>query len=259
MSDGKCTNGRKENTYHLYLLAIVSDDAWVDTADGGWPADMLRLYFDSLPPPAIPGSPSLLWPSRSLVTATTELLELRIGQKGAIQPGADYHTHDPMIIAGLARVRMTLTMLDSLQGIAIEIFSSSDSTRTVEARLPWALFSVRGFAISEQQKGQALVPASATTLALACTYWDTDTVPQDTAVLSWTGKDPWDNDNNYWGHLVCGLGFPPEPTPVESLLVASVERPMPREERQTAASGDQRMCSRLGSRGLTVSTRSLKM
>ena len=37
-------------------------------------------------------------------------------------------------------------------------------------------------------------------------------------MLSWTGKDPWSNDANYWGDLLFGPGFPAVPTPVESLL-----------------------------------------
>ena len=67
-------------------------------------------------------------------------------------------------------------------------------------------------------------------MALALTYTDIDTVRQDESVLSWTGKDPWQSDQNYWGNLEFGQGFPAVPTPPDSLRAAV----RPRRRRQRA-------------------------
>jgi len=218
----------------LYLLLVVSDDTWVDTATGGWEADHLRLYVDSLPSSAIADCLDCYLMAGSRLTYTTEHLRFWLGEGGAPDV-LRYLTYEPAFL-GLCNRQCSFAVAAESLGIAVEAVAERSGSVALEIRVSWHVFSVRACQALSSWAG-GLVPSIGARRAFCVTYSDVDSAGQPplTSWLSSAGRDPWSCSAQCWGDIEFGPGFPPVPTPVESLLAVG---PRPQAGAVLRARGD---------------------
>jgi hypothetical protein len=207
----------------LYLAVAVEDEIWIDTAVAGGEAEQLRVYVDSLSSSDIAEcTDCLLGFYDATLTYTTEQLRMSLGGEVQLPDALELWRYEPDMMCLPCHNLVSFASASESCCITMEAVALA-RTKLLEARLAWALFSVRGAACGAGSGGLGTVPAAGSRQALCLTYADLDSVGQlpGTSWLSSTGKDPWFGDALYWGDIEFGPGFPPVATPVESLLAVT--------------------------------------
>lgn len=205
----------------LYLLVLTWDDSWVDTAGEDQRADRLSIWVDD-------SSSTALWACLrygcrasalgGAASTTTTIYTLNHLVQGVSTDRFTLWKWDQDLMCGLCPRQVTVAEAEHCFGMQIRVLQTNDTTKVVEMRIPWWFIGVRSQLCDTNSAHLGVVPGRGTRKAFALGYDDLDWAGDELRQMGWLGRTPWYDDTCYWGDLVFGPGFPPVPTPVESLL-----------------------------------------
>lgn len=215
----------------LLMLYLVNDDAWVDSAEGGFSAERLTFYHDRVSADSIRRcSDCLIEMYSATLTNNYRQGTVQLGGAGSAAETFTLLGNDPLWPCEICDVVFTMAEAREI-GVLVDPVVGPDGTKAIEVLLPWWQFSTTEVFRLPPVGEEGVVPARGMRFAYSADYFDVD-VAGDSCWLSWQEETPW--TGYFWGDLVFGDGFPAEPTPVGELGVYGESR-----QRWPVVQGDQ--------------------
>lgn len=212
----------------LYVFLRVTDDAWWgDTAGLGRQGDCVLLFHDTLSAAEISTCETCLAPAPVVghdagLTWLSKLLTVPVSGQASINEWLELNLYESVAWCGFAcPIYYSPAGIWEHLAIRLEKGSTATHSRWVEYCLPWAclLLTSQQDGVFPPAQDRGIVPAAGSRQGFSVGYSDYDAVADDSTQLAWPGGTPW--QGQYWGDLVFADGFPPQATPVGSLLTVS--------------------------------------
>lgn len=205
----------------LYFAMVVSDDAWVVHDPPGYGAsDRLDVFIDTLQRDEIwTCTDCLIGLYDSRLTYSTRSAGFYAMPADTAPSSLTYWVEDNAVWCLPCIVALPFIDAEECEGVGADAVVLDAGVKAFELRYPWRLFVHDGMGCDTGLKVGGYVPAAGSVWSFSAGYLDVDpvldTVEQE--LLGWLGATPWSGDQNYWGDLAMGPGFPAAPVPADTL------------------------------------------